>query len=818
MPASSRPAALSKSKSQSSRPPATAGSTAAPSGNGSAKPILTPRSMRTRKTPTPAPHPHSYSQPINTNLNAHLRTDPINALSVLLKLLTSLPSRIGGCQYKLTQPEHALCLHLVGVLDPFVYHGVRALAPSSTSGSGPNMPPALLIQQPTEILDAILGHVDSKKDLLSVGLGCKRLWDVVFPRHWEYRVIRCKVSSVSVWNHLVKHKSLARNVRRLEIIDERAPSSSSSPTASSQNLGMLVPSGILQSDTDLETTDDEYSSLLSLHAKHERYFCAALARMTGLKELRWACNHSPVSITHPGVWNTLVRVSVGGLREMVVSDNLVFAPGLGAPGEESSSDSEESGESEPEEDGAGKKKLVPRIRSTALPAMESAVFRSTPHSYGAAKQPELKRIAAMLHQCVNLKNLEITYIAPRSLLSSGAGGVNAALGPGSSHTRPVADEFLLYSRWANLTTLTLTNLRCASPIAPSSFLGAHPGLEVLHMDMVVHHAHTAGGTGGLYLREGALPRLREVKASKEVINAILECPCPEVPGGRRPLEVVKGFKLSGNSHPASSSLNSSSSSSPTSHSSRSVADSVFLANLRQAGSGIRRVEMVGWHDMEDVRKVAGCLPHVQWLDVGRRLGGGGAAQRAASSSTSVLGPVTNMVEWTEVLATLPELATVHGVRFFYEVSNVAMTATSAAASGPSALPVCAPSSHLVVAAAAAATNSTNNTSWSGVTTPSSGPAASTREASALALTIATSSKTVHPTTSASSASMSMMERSRMRKNDEIAGVLAWKCKKLRRVDHWEEGGGKVVVLLRDEGGHGKEKEGKVRWEVRRVKQ
>ena len=71
----------------------------------------------------------------------------------------------------------------------------------------------------------------------------------------------------------------------------------------------------------------------------------------------------------------------------------------------------------------------------------------------------------------------------------------------------------------------------------------------------------------------------------------------------------------------------------------------------------------------------------------------------------------------------------------------------------------------------------------------------------------------------------------MRKNDEIAGVLAWKCKKLRRLDHWDESGGKIIVLLRDHehgGTHGEEvvlndKERlsstatKVRWEVRRLK-
>ena len=59
------------------------------------------------------------------------------------------------------------------------------------------------------------------------------------------------------------------------------------------------------------------------------------------------------------------------------------------------------------------------------------------------------------------------------------------------------------------------------------------------------------------------------------------------------------------------------------------------------------------------------------------------------------------------------------------------------------------------------------------------------------------------------ATVGVSDRSRIRKNDEIASVLAWKCPKLRRLDHWEEGSGKVIVLLRD----GE----KVKYEVRRVK-
>ena len=281
--------------------------------------------------------PKSQTTSINTNLSAHPRTNPTNALSVLLKLLTSLPSRIGGCQYKLTPAEHALSLHLVSVIDPFVYHGLRALAPQNQTSPSYFVG---LVNQPTEILDAIIFHIDSRRDLLNVALGCKRLYDIVFPRHFEYRVIRCKVSSINVWNHLILHRSLARNVRRLEILDERSSATTSGNF--NKGRGIAIPKNVLlQRDTDLESTDDE----LSMHVKQEKYLAAALVRMTGLREFQWSCNHSPISIAH--VWPTLMMRAVN-LRVMDICDNLVFAPKVEGGPDQQEGESESEGESDEE--------------------------------------------------------------------------------------------------------------------------------------------------------------------------------------------------------------------------------------------------------------------------------------------------------------------------------------------------------------------------------------------------------------------------------------------------------------------------------------
>lgn len=103
------------------------------------------------------------------------------------------------------------------------------------------------------------------------------------------------------------HRSLARNVRKLEIIDER----SSEPE--------LVPAGIMTTDTDLESTDDE----LGLHAKQERYLVAALTKMTALASFSWSCNHSPISIDD--VWPTLLKSY--SLRQVDINDNLAFSSG-----------------------------------------------------------------------------------------------------------------------------------------------------------------------------------------------------------------------------------------------------------------------------------------------------------------------------------------------------------------------------------------------------------------------------------------------------------------------------------------------------------
>ena len=250
----------------------------------------TGRAASTRKPGGGRQHTHPQ---LDTNSSSYPRTDPFGALNALRSLLSLLPSRLGSCHLKLAPAEHTLALHLLAVVEPFV-----GLAPCESR--------RVLVRQPTEVLDAIAFHVESARDLRALALTCRRLHAVVVPRHAEYRVVRAKASQLALWHHLAVHRALARNVRRLEILDERAPAGD-----------VVVPPGIAATDTDMESTDDE----LGMHAKQERFLVSALRQMSALTAFRWSCSHSLVAFER--VWPVLVRCAPG-LREVEVNDNLMF--------------------------------------------------------------------------------------------------------------------------------------------------------------------------------------------------------------------------------------------------------------------------------------------------------------------------------------------------------------------------------------------------------------------------------------------------------------------------------------------------------------
>jgi hypothetical protein len=237
-------------------------------------------------------------------------------------------------------------------------------------------------------------------------------------------------------------------------------------------------------------------------------------------------------------------------------------------------------------------------------------------------------------------------------------------------------------------------------------------IEVLHLEI---GECGSAGRPQLVLPNNSLPKLKELKANNSITASIMSCPTTLT--DLRPLETLKGIRLTGGAW-----------------------DQPLLKSLKAGGRIVKRVEMVGWSDIEDVKKLAECFPKVSWLDLGKKYGVGvGGSSRdippTANSPKAVNNSVnTNVADWASVLSLLPDLTTFHGIKFFYEVSPLAL----------------ASSSHL--------------------------PAS---------------------------------ELSRVRKNENIASMLASKCTKLRRVDCWDDAAGKAVVFVREGG--------EVRLEVRKVK-
>lgn len=250
---------------------------------------------------------------------------------------------------------------------------------------------------------------------------------------------------------------------------------------------------------------------------------------------------------------------------------------------------------------------------------------------------------------------------------------------------------------------------------------------MLHLDIL----EGSSGRPQLVLPSDSLPRLRELRANNSIAASIVSCPVTTT--SPRPLETLRGIRLTGGAW-----------------------DQQFLTSLKSGGTTVKRMEMLGWNDLEDIKKLAECVPKLAWLDLGKKQGMAacGTTSRdmqpsvSGSSKNAVTTVHTNIVEWSDVLSLLPDLATFHGIKFFYEVSPVTL-----------------------------ATLYSSTTHTHSHSTPS--------------------------------AHLPASELSRVRKNESIASVLANKCAKLRRLDCWDDAGGKAVVLVRSSGD--------VRLEVRRFK-
>lgn len=238
--------------------------------------------------------PKSPTQKISTDLNSYDRTDPFTAMNALRKLLSSLPSNPGEHRYRMNQNEHKVVMHLLTIVEPFV---------------GPTVHDRKLTLLPTETLDNIASLVYSRSDLQSLAHTCRRMYDVVIRRHFDYRVIKAKIGSKRVWHHLSIHSGLARNIRHLEILDE-----------SSSDAETRIPSSITITDADVEDRWDGADLL----AQWEKAIVCAIAGMQGLESFAWSQSRARSFISLETLWSTLC--SLPRLTVVDLNDSPIFKP------------------------------------------------------------------------------------------------------------------------------------------------------------------------------------------------------------------------------------------------------------------------------------------------------------------------------------------------------------------------------------------------------------------------------------------------------------------------------------------------------------
>ena len=203
-------------------------------------------------------------------------------MNALRKLLSSLSTKPGARQYKMNPEEHTLSMHLLMIVGPFV-------------GSTPSF--GNVSRLPVELLDKITFFMDSRDHVISFALTCQWIYTAVFSDHFNYRVVKAKITSVKVWRHIITNRRLAHNIRRLEIVDA--------------GLEMIPPN---IPDTDMENT-------LDFRAKLEKLLVSAIARMQHLQEFKWSCTTSLVPI------ESLLPTSqkFPQLRLVDLNDNAIFS-------------------------------------------------------------------------------------------------------------------------------------------------------------------------------------------------------------------------------------------------------------------------------------------------------------------------------------------------------------------------------------------------------------------------------------------------------------------------------------------------------------
>lgn len=170
--------------------------------------------------------------------------------------------------------------------------------------------------QPIELIDHICSFMDSPRDLLSLSLVSKRVFEAVIPYHIECRHIRCDLRQVGLWKKLVSLPSIASRFVSLEI------------TGTYKTRTLILPKhhSLLASSYDLTyRSKDKIETELWTESDCLNALAAAIQVMAGLKSFCWNVAIKPVD----SLFTALKRCSSLDDVQVLYIPEVATVPGIG---------------------------------------------------------------------------------------------------------------------------------------------------------------------------------------------------------------------------------------------------------------------------------------------------------------------------------------------------------------------------------------------------------------------------------------------------------------------------------------------------------
>ncbi|KAF8515625.1 hypothetical protein JB92DRAFT_2913748 [Gautieria morchelliformis] len=157
-----------------------------------------------------------------------------------------------------------------------------------------------LRQLPLEIIELIVLNVVGLSNLLSLGLTCRALADILFSGHIQYYTVRAPIGDIDIWKHLIQNPTYARSVRHLEITADTMGADSPRPVE-------LLEDWVPDNGQYPPYPSSPRPSQLEVDMWSERFLAIALRGMSNLRSFAWFRCCPPILSGPEDIWSALCQ-------------------------------------------------------------------------------------------------------------------------------------------------------------------------------------------------------------------------------------------------------------------------------------------------------------------------------------------------------------------------------------------------------------------------------------------------------------------------------------------------------------------------------